>query len=68
MVSDSDGPTDQKRLGQVSQLAAVVLSNPAEALKVRVGKVGGLGHADLRIGLGHQPFIGGDIRAPFQQL
>jgi hypothetical protein len=31
-------PTDQTRAGQVNQLEMLVLSNPAEALRVTVGK------------------------------
>ncbi len=38
MVSEIAGPTDQNRAGQVSQFEASVLSNPADALKVSVGK------------------------------
>jgi len=36
-VAATVGPTDQKRLGHVSQFADEVLSNPAAALNVTVG-------------------------------
>ena len=61
------GPTDQKRLGQVNQLEAFWIETRRSAESHR-WIIGGFGDADLRIGLGHQALVCGDVRAALQKL
>ena len=61
------GPTDQKRLGQVSQSVMEEVPNPPVALS-RTWEIGGLGYADFGVRLGDGALGGGNIRSPFEKI
>ena len=67
-VSETDGPTDQKRLGQSKSFFQSGAFEACRGREGQVGIIGRVGDADLRIGRGHGAFRGGDIRTALQKL
>ena len=67
-VSETEGPTDQTRLGQSKRCFEGRAFKSSGCGEGQVGIVSGVGDADLGVGGGHGALGGGDIRTALEKL
>ena len=68
MTCETDGPTDQTRLGQVNRLVNVELWNPPAGADGHLREERGVADADGCVGLGESALGGGNVRTPLDKL